>query len=95
MYPRGLVGCEKGHDLGHFLGQFDVSPVGSYIQRNAMIVGFVMGFAVIPIIYTIAEDALSAVPEHLRAASFGAGSLGPFFALGPRFPCGATGTRGS
>ena len=27
-----------------------------------------MGFAVIPIIYTIAEDALNAVPEHLRAA---------------------------
>lgn len=48
--------------------------VGTYIQRNAMIVGFVMGFAVIPIIYTLAEDALSAVPEHLRAASLGAGA---------------------
>lgn len=48
--------------------------VGTYVQRNAMIVGFVMGFAVIPIIYTIAEDALSAVPEHLRAASLGAGA---------------------
>ena len=39
-----------------------------------LIVGFVMGFAIIPIIYTIAEDALSAVPEHLRAASLGAGA---------------------
>jgi phosphate transport system permease protein len=29
---------------------------------------------VIPIIYTIAEDALTAVPEHLRAASLGAGA---------------------
>lgn len=48
--------------------------VGTYIQRNAMIVGFVMGFAIIPIIYTLAEDALSAVPEHLRAASLGAGA---------------------
>lgn len=48
--------------------------VGTYIQRNAMVVGFVMGFAVIPIIYTLAEDALSAVPEHLRAASLGAGA---------------------
>ncbi|MBP2680253.1 MAG: pstC 3 [Candidatus Krumholzibacteriota bacterium] len=47
---------------------------GTYVQRNAMIVGFVMGFAIIPIIYTIAEDALSAVPEHLRAASLGAGA---------------------
>ena len=48
--------------------------VGTYVQRNALIVGFVMGFAIIPIIYTIAEDALSAVPEHLRAASLGAGA---------------------
>ena len=32
-------------------------------------VGFVMGFAIIPIIYTIADDALSAVPDSLRAAS--------------------------
>jgi phosphate transport system permease protein len=46
----------------------------TYVQRNALVVGFVMGFAIIPIIYTIAEDALSAVPEHLRAASLGAGA---------------------
>jgi phosphate transport system permease protein len=48
--------------------------VGTYIQRNALIVGFVMGFAVIPIIYTIADDALSTVPTHLRSASLGAGA---------------------
>jgi len=48
--------------------------VDTYVQRNALVVGFVMGFAVIPIIYTIAEDALSAVPAHLRAASLGAGA---------------------
>ena len=45
--------------------------VDTYVQRNTLIVGFAMGFAVIPIIYTIAEDALNAVPEHLRAASLG------------------------
>ena len=50
-------------------GMFD-----TYVQRNALVVGFVMGFAIIPIIYTIAEDALSAVPGHLRAASLGAGA---------------------
>jgi phosphate transport system permease protein len=48
--------------------------VGTYVQRNALVVGFVMGFAIIPIIFTIAEDALSAVPEHLRSASLGAGA---------------------
>lgn len=48
--------------------------VGTYVQRNALIVGFVMGFAVIPLIYTIADDALSTVPNHLRSASLGAGA---------------------
>ena len=48
--------------------------VGTYMQRNALVVGFVMGFAVIPIIYTVAEDALSSVPDTLRAASYGCGA---------------------
>ncbi len=48
--------------------------MGTYVQRNALIVGFIMGFAVIPIIYTIAEDALSAVPEHLRSGSLALGA---------------------
>lgn len=46
----------------------------TYEQRNALIVGFIMGFAIIPIIYTLAEDALSSVPSHLRLASLGAGA---------------------
>ncbi len=64
--------------LGGLLNTLGFDPRGSivdtYIQRNALIVGFVMGFAVIPIIYTLSEDALSAVPDHLRAASLGAGA---------------------
>ena len=49
-------------------------PVGTYVQRNTLVVGFAMGFAVIPIIYTISEDAMSAVPAHLRAASLACGA---------------------
>jgi phosphate transport system permease protein len=48
--------------------------VDTYVQRNTLVVGFAMGFAVIPIIYTIAEDALSSVPEHLRGASLACGA---------------------
>ncbi|MGE3934952.1 MAG: ABC transporter permease subunit [Rhodospirillaceae bacterium] len=48
--------------------------VDTYVQRNTLIVGFAMGFAVIPLIYTIAEDALNSVPEHLRAASLACGA---------------------
>ncbi|MEM7808464.1 MAG: ABC transporter permease subunit [Planctomycetota bacterium] len=45
-----------------------------FIQRNALNVGMIMGFAVIPIIYTVSEDALAAVPNTLRSASLGAGA---------------------
>jgi phosphate transport system permease protein len=38
------------------------------------VVGFAMGFAVVPIIFTIAEDSLSSVPSHLRAASLALGA---------------------
>ncbi len=45
-----------------------------YDQRNALIVGFAMGFAVIPIIFTISEDALSSVPKNLTAGSLALGA---------------------
>src|SRR3972149_3020437 len=48
--------------------------IDTYDQRNALIVGCVMVFAVVPLIYTLADDALSSVPEQLRAASLGAGA---------------------
>lgn len=50
------------------------SVIDSYQQRNALVVGFVMAFAVIPNIYTLAEDALNAVPGHLRAGSLAMGA---------------------
>lgn len=43
-------------------------------QRNSLVVGFMMGFAVIPIIFTITEDALSNVPPQLKAASLALGA---------------------
>ena len=54
--------------------KFALGIVGTYAPRNALVVGFVMGFAIIPIIYTVADDALSTVPDHLRSASLGAGA---------------------
>jgi phosphate transport system permease protein len=43
-------------------------------QRNCMIIGFIMGFAIIPIIFTITEDALSNVPKTLVSASMALGA---------------------
>ena len=48
--------------------------VGTYVQQNALVVGFARGFAIIPIIYTLAEDSLSEVPSQLREGSLGAGA---------------------
>jgi len=47
---------------------------GTYVQRNALVVGIGMSFAIIPLIFTIADDALTSVPDHLRSASLGAGA---------------------
>jgi phosphate transport system permease protein len=46
----------------------------SFEQRNSLVVGFMMGFAVIPIIFTISEDALSNVPVALISGSLALGA---------------------
>jgi phosphate transport system permease protein len=43
-------------------------------QRNSIVISFALGFAVIPIIFTIAEDAFSNVPNSLKAASLALGA---------------------
>jgi phosphate transport system permease protein len=45
-----------------------------YDQRNALIVGMAMGFAVIPTIFSIAEDAVFNVPRHLTNGSLALGA---------------------
>lgn len=45
-----------------------------YDQRNALVVGLMMGFAVIPTIFSIAEDALFSVPQHLVRGSLALGA---------------------
>jgi len=50
------------------------SVLGPYQERNALLVGGILGFAIIPLIYTISEDALQSVPQHLRSASLGCGA---------------------
>jgi len=43
-------------------------------QRNALVVGLAMGFAVIPTIFSIAEDAIYSVPRHLTYGSLALGA---------------------
>ncbi|MFT6261498.1 MAG: phosphate transport system permease protein [Bermanella sp.] len=45
-----------------------------FSQRNALIVGLAMGFAVIPTIFSIAEDAIFSVPKSLSYGSLALGA---------------------
>ena len=46
----------------------------NYDQRNALVVGIAMGFAVIPTIFSITEDAIFSVPKHLSQGSLALGA---------------------
>ncbi|MGE0486755.1 MAG: ABC transporter permease subunit [Gammaproteobacteria bacterium] len=46
----------------------------SYDQRNSLVVGIAIGFAVIPTIFTISEDAVFSVPRSLTMGSLALGA---------------------
>ncbi len=61
-------------DVGSFR-MWVVQALGwDFETRNALVVGFAMGFAVIPIIFTISEDSLSNVPNSFRSGSLALGA---------------------
>jgi len=64
----------SGGTVGDFTRWWPMVTGTAYEQRNSLVVGFVMGFAVIPIIFTIAEDSLSNVPGALRSGSLALGA---------------------
>ncbi len=64
------------------IGFFALATFATFFQNvfgytyrlNAFVGGFAMALAVIPIVYTITEDALSAVPKHFTEASLALGA---------------------
>ncbi len=46
----------------------------TYDQRNCFIISIALGFTVIPILYTMTDDALNSVPQSLQAASLAMGA---------------------
>lgn len=59
---------------GDLIGWFSNTLGIPFDQRNSVVVGFAMGFAIIPTIFSIAEDALFAVPKHLVNGSLALGA---------------------
>ncbi|WP_440876542.1 ABC transporter permease subunit [Thalassotalea sp. PLHSN55] len=61
--------------FGGDMRQFITNDLGiSFDQRNALVVGIAMGFAVIPTIFSMAEDAIFSVPKHLTSGSLALGA---------------------
>ncbi len=73
-----LYRCEPYLESVLFLGDaplFLSEVMGiRYEQRNAIVVGLAMGFAVIPTIFTLAEEAIFSVPKHLTKGSLALGA---------------------
>ena len=84
LIPVVLAGCgvafalgalvEEGMLSGDYRGWLFQALGLTYDQRNSLVVGIAMGFAVIPIIFTIAEDSISNVPRSLVAGSLALGA---------------------
>lgn len=68
------VTLDDGTHIADFRRWWSATTGLAYEQRNSLVVGVMMGFAVIPIIFTIAEDSLSNVPTNLRSASLALGA---------------------
>ncbi|EXJ09693.1 ABC transporter permease subunit [Nitrincola nitratireducens] len=57
-------------DLRQWLAHHNID----YAQRNGLVIGIAMGFAIIPTIFSLAEDALSSVPKHLTEGALALGA---------------------
>jgi len=61
--------------FGGDVRQFITNDMGiDFDQRNSLVVGIAMGFAVIPTIFSMAEDAIFSVPKHLTSGSLALGA---------------------
>ena len=74
FFLAGVISTAAAMFLDALRWETRTSIFGTYVQRNTMIVAIGMSFAIIPLIFTIADDALSSVPDHLRSGSLGTGA---------------------
>lgn len=71
----GLSPVVEAQFMGGDARMFISNELGiDFDQRNALIVGIAMGFAVIPTIFSITEDAIFSVPQHLSNGSLALGA---------------------
>ena len=64
----------NGYKTADFISWWTNGVGLSYANLNSLVVGISMGFAVIPIIYTIIEDSIFNVPNSIKSASVALGA---------------------
>ncbi len=69
-----VVDPVNGQVVSDFREWWRLTTNTPFEQRNSLIVGFVMGFAVIPIVFSIAEESLSNVPTALSSGALALGA---------------------
>lgn len=65
---------ETGQVIGNFPAWWTEHTDYPVRLRNAFVVGIFMGFAIIPTIFTIAEDSMTNVPQSFRSGSLALGA---------------------
>lgn len=75
-------------DMRHWL---TYSAGIDFDQRNAMVIGFAMGFALIPTIFSVTEDAIYNVPSYLVNGSLALGASGWQTLIGVVIPTASPG----
>ncbi len=75
-------------DMRHWL---TISAGIDFDQRNAMVIGFAMGFALIPTIFSVTEDAIYNVPTYLVNGSLALGASGWQTLIGVVIPTASPG----
>lgn len=75
-------------DMRHWLTH---SAGIDFDQRNAMVIGFAMGFALIPTIFSVTEDAIYNVPSYLVNGSLALGASGWQTLIGVVIPTASPG----
>ena len=77
-----------GGDMRQWL---TVSAGIDFDQRNALVIGFAMGFALIPTIFSVSEDAIYNVPTYLVNGSLALGASGWQTVVGVVLPTASPG----
>lgn len=69
----GIPTVVLGYFALRFISPYLLQPLGGFATFNATSAGIAVGILCIPLVSSLAEDALQAVPNGLREAAFGLG----------------------